>query len=200
MVDTGERIIYGKTPLNAAHAIPAAMREGFTAIVGGHIGVAAGLVKFRRRLDEVDDYAMWAVSAREKRIPDLTGLDAAGLHAVACEAIRSWHPDIRALLAAADVDETFLVRVRVSRRVAAWPSSRVTLLGDAIHAMSPARGSGANTALLDAAVLCAALTGKTTIDAYEDSMRTYGFASVEAADSPARPTAWGHLRTLLRRG
>jgi hypothetical protein len=61
----------------------------------------------------------------------------------------------------------------------------VTLLGDAIHAMSPARGSGANTALMDAANLCAALTaGGDLVEAigrYEKKVRDYGFAAVEAS-------------------
>jgi 2-polyprenyl-6-methoxyphenol hydroxylase-like FAD-dependent oxidoreductase len=151
------------------------MYDGFTAIVGGRVGLAAGLVEFRRsppdaanaiapglRLSPAGDYLMWGVSAQHDRLPapdaELAAADAAALHAVACAAIRSWHPDLRALLARAAVDETFYIRVRSSERVPAWAPSRVTLLGDAIHAMSPACGSGANTALLDAANLCAALT------------------------------------------
>jgi 2-polyprenyl-6-methoxyphenol hydroxylase-like FAD-dependent oxidoreductase len=61
----------------------------------------------------------------------------------------------------------------------------VTLIGDAIHAMSPARGSGANTALMDAANLCSALTGSAgliaAIGGYEERMRDYGFAAVDAS-------------------
>jgi len=52
------------------------------------------------------------------------------------------------------IPRTFFARVRGSERVPAWAPGRFTLLGDAIHAMSPARGSGANTALMDAANLC----------------------------------------------
>jgi 2-polyprenyl-6-methoxyphenol hydroxylase-like FAD-dependent oxidoreductase len=111
----------------------------------------------------------------------LVGADGVGL----CAAIRSWHPDLRALLAQASIEETFFIRVRSSQRVPAWTAGRVTLLGDAIHAMSPARGSGANTALLDAANLCAALTEGgdlvAAIGTYEKRMREYGFAAVDAS-------------------
>jgi 2-polyprenyl-6-methoxyphenol hydroxylase-like FAD-dependent oxidoreductase len=204
IVDTGSRVIYGKTPLDdsARRLVPPAMCKGFTAIVGGHVGLAAGLVEFRQsppeaaaviapevRLSPAADYLMWAVAAQHDRLPapdaELAGADAAVLHAIACRAIRSWHPDLRALLAKANAQETFLVRVRSSERVPGWPPSRVTLLGDAIHAMSPARGSGANTALMDAANLCTALTGGSdvveAIGGYEERMRDYGFAAVEAS-------------------
>jgi 2-polyprenyl-6-methoxyphenol hydroxylase-like FAD-dependent oxidoreductase len=193
--DTGSRVIYGKTLLDdtvRAH-LPPALRDGFVAIVGGHVGLATGLVEFRRPpaefgLHPAADYLMWGLSAQRDRFPPLDDLSPAGLHAVAVRTIRFWHRDVRALLgaAAAAVDETFLVRVRSSVRVPAWPPSRVTLLGDAIHAMSPAGGSGANIALMDAANLTAALSGAgsevvTAIEAYERRMREYGFAAVEAS-------------------
>jgi 2-polyprenyl-6-methoxyphenol hydroxylase-like FAD-dependent oxidoreductase len=165
--------------------------------------MAAGLVEFRQpppdaaaaiapavRLSPVGDYLMWGVSAQHDSFPEpdaaMARMGAAALHAVASTAIRSWHPDLRALLANAAVGETFFVRVRSSERVAAWTPSRVTLLGDAIHAMSPARGSGANTAFLDAANLCAVLAAGGTdivaaIGGYEAKMRDYGFAAVEAS-------------------
>jgi 2-polyprenyl-6-methoxyphenol hydroxylase-like FAD-dependent oxidoreductase len=205
VVDTGSRIIYGRTPLDdeVRRLVPAALHDGFTAIIGGHVGMAAGLVEFRLappaaadtiapgvRLSPAGDYLMWAVSARHDRfpVPDaaMAGTDGAALHAVASAAIRSWHPDLRALVAKAAIDETFLIRVRSAERVRPWTPSRVTLLGDAIHAMSPARGSGANTALMDAANLCDAFTGGDTdvvaaIGGYEEQMREYGFAAAEAS-------------------
>ncbi|MEU7435268.1 FAD-dependent monooxygenase [Streptomyces sioyaensis] len=66
-----------------------------------------------------------------------------------------------------------------------WPAGRVTLLGDAIHPMSPAGGTGANTALRDAAVLAGKLTAArrpagpvSAVAAYETEMCRYGFAAV----------------------
>src|SRR4029077_15546587 len=170
--DTGKRCVYGKTPLGPAEedALPSALRDGFTAVIGGQIGMATGLVRFRQRpeqaapwLSPAGDYLMWAVAGDGRRfgVADerLTAMSAAEVHALTARLIRSWPPDLRALHARAAVDETFLVRIRTSPPVPPWPPSRVTVLGDAIHAMSPARGSGANTALQDAALLCRTLTG-----------------------------------------
>ena len=52
--------------------------------------------------------------------------------------------------------------------------------------MSPAGGSGANVALTDAANLATALSGAgsgvvAAIGAYEDRLRDYGFAAVDAS-------------------
>jgi len=215
--DTGKRCIYGKTPLSpeVLDRMPAAMTEGFTAVVGGRIGMATGLVRLRQRpeqaaataaaaaagaaataayhLSPAGDYLMWAVTGdrEDLGVPDaeLGVMSPAALHALSANLIRTWHPDLRALHALADVDETFLVRVRTSVPVPSWPPSRVTVLGDAIHAMSPAGGSGANTALQDAALLCRMLTGAAAdsdaliaaVGQYEEQMRGYGYAAVAAS-------------------
>jgi 2-polyprenyl-6-methoxyphenol hydroxylase-like FAD-dependent oxidoreductase len=70
--------------------------------------------------------------------------------------------------------------------VLAWQPTNVTLIGDAIHTMTPGRGVGANTALRDAKLLCRNLTavrdGKMpvleAIGDYEEKMRDYGFDAV----------------------
>jgi 2-polyprenyl-6-methoxyphenol hydroxylase-like FAD-dependent oxidoreductase len=122
--DTGARCIYGKTPLGPDAPFAAGFTDGFTAVVGGRIGMAIGVVRFRTPpqalgLTPAQDYLMWALAGDRQcfGVPDteLTALDPAGLHALSAELIRTWHPDLRALHAAADVDETFAIRVRRNR-------------------------------------------------------------------------------------
>ncbi|GBC08565.1 hypothetical protein RclHR1_08220003 [Rhizophagus clarus] len=61
--------------------------------------------------------------------------------------------------------------------VEAWESTRVTLLGDAIHAMNPFLGYGVNDALQDAESLVKCLSNyekhgyKSCIREYENEMR-----------------------------
>ena len=208
VIDTGSRCIYGKTPLTdaALGLLPPSLLDGFTAIAGGQVGMAAGLVQFRQpperaaaaiapgiRLSPAGDYLMWAISAGHQHFPvpdtELARLGPDGLHGIAGTMIRSWHPNLRGLVGLADTGQTFLVSIRTSVPVPGWEPGRVTLLGDAIHAMSPARGSGANTALQDAGVLCRALAGAApgrpaliaAIGDYETQMRAYGFAAVQAS-------------------
>jgi 2-polyprenyl-6-methoxyphenol hydroxylase-like FAD-dependent oxidoreductase len=99
------------------------------------------------------------------------------------------------------------------------------VLGDAIHAMSPARGSGANTALQDAALLCRTLTGAAGTGAagtgaagtaatgngvavngddllaavgdYETQMREYGYAAVAASSQAETETGLRHNRLMF---
>ena len=237
--DTGTRCVYGTIPLGPAEAdrLPPALRDGFTAVIGGQVGMATGLVRFRQRpeqaapwLSPAGDYLMWAVAGDGRRfgVADerLTAMSPAELHALTARLIRSWHPDLRALHARAAVDETFLVRIRTSPPVPPWPPSRVTVLGDAIHAMSPARGSGANTALQDAALLCRTLTGTAgnggrtgpagsptlragsgaarnggdliaAVGEYERQMRDYGYAAVAASKAAEAETGARHNRLMF---
>ncbi|HEY1003580.1 MAG TPA: FAD-dependent monooxygenase, partial [Streptosporangiaceae bacterium] len=230
--DTGKRCVYGTIPLGPGEAdrLPSALRDGFTAVIGGQVGMATGVVRFRQRpeqaapwLSPAGDYLMWAVAGAGRRfgVADerLTAMSPAELHALTARLIRSWHPDLRALHARADVDETFLVRIRTSPAAPPWPPSRVTVLGDAIHAMSPARGSGANTALRDAALLCRTLTGTAgngartdlagsgtaragsdliaAVGEYERQMRDYGYAAVAASQAAEAETGARHNRLMF---
>jgi 2-polyprenyl-6-methoxyphenol hydroxylase-like FAD-dependent oxidoreductase len=209
VVDTGARCLYGKTLLTGETLalVPPMLFEGFTAVIGGGtVGMASALVRFpepveraaarihsRAHLTPVADYLMWAVTAPGPSFglpdPELLALPPAGLHKLATGAIAGWHRTLRALVDRAEVEETFAVRINTAEPTPPWPSGRVTVIGDAIHAMSPTGGSGANTALTDATVLRAALVaaarGETplteAIRGYEDRMRDYGYAAVAAA-------------------
>lgn len=96
--------------------------------------------------------------------------------AVLKERFASWtDPDVRAVLARvrdADVSLFPHMRTRVPR---VWGAGRVTLLGDAVHAFPPSTAQGANQALEDALVLCAALDAADTsvADGAEAALRRY---------------------------
>lgn len=85
-------------------------------------------------------------------------------------------------------DETFAVSLRVissTPDLSEWEVSPfVTLVGDAIHVMSPSGGVGAAAAIKDAVALTKALTGPdgislASIKAYETTMRAVARASIE---------------------
>ena len=215
--DTGTVCVYGRTPLTGQTRplVPGPAWDGFTAIVGRTVGMAAGVLDFREpppeaarrlapgvQLSPARPYLMWALTGEAAHFAGrLGGLSPAGLHAVTLQTIRRWHPDLVRLVQLATVPETVLITIATAAPVAPWPPSRVTLLGDAIHAMSPAGGSGANTALRDAALLAAELGAaargeKTPVRAigdYERQMTSYGFAAVRAARQ-------AELATGARRG
>jgi len=68
-----------------------------------------------------------------------------------------WDPRVQSLLA--QVDTTFWWGLRDREPLARWSVGRVTLLGDAAHAMLPHLGQGANQAIEDAMALRVLLRG-----------------------------------------
>lgn len=98
-----------------------------------------------------------------------------------------WHPRIRSIFENQNDAEAAFLKMTTSapEGVPEWENAaRVTILGDAVHAMTPAGGVGANTALKDAAFL-----GKLIADAqgwkegitdeYEREMRLYASENVK---------------------
>ena len=92
---------------------------------------------------------------------------------------------MRAIVDNADPVATYPFGIFAARPVRRWDQFGVTLLGDAIHTMTPGRGEGANTALRDAAVLRRTLAVGAPTVRYEKEMLRYGFEAVAASrDKP----------------
>ncbi|MBF9131991.1 FAD-dependent monooxygenase [Plantactinospora sp. S1510] len=199
-VDTGVRGIAGRVPITAATRalVPARVFDG-PAVVNapGGLGVFVAAQQFQRppeglELDPVEDFISWGLGAKRAKLPtgaELSGLDGPALRTLVLEVIRSWHPHLRELVASTDPDAITATTIRSAEPVPPWPASPITLLGDAIHSMTPARGVGANTALRDAALLTrtlgAARRGELSpteaIGRYEAEMIRYGFDAVRAS-------------------
>ena len=144
------------------------------------------------RHDTSRDYINLSVWSADDRFPaDAAELRGTELVALALRLTADWHPNLRRLLELSDPAAAFPIRIATSEPVDPWPTTNVTLLGDAIHTMTPGQGVGANTALRDAALLCRQLVAADrgerelldAIGAYEAEMIPYGFARV--ADSLA---------------
>ncbi|GAA3620568.1 FAD-dependent monooxygenase [Nonomuraea rosea] len=192
VVDTGLRQLYGTIPLNdeTRGLFTADMFNVFTAMVGpdrSFVGVAP--VETPRLA-----YMTCSFGARIEHLPctdaELLTMPGERMRTMVANLIDGWHPRIRRIVAHWDPASIFPAVLRTSVPVDPWPTSTVTLLGDAIHAMSPAGGVGANTALRDAAALAGALRdggpALSALRAYEAEMIDYGFAAVR------RSAANGH--------
>ncbi|WP_327587744.1 FAD-dependent monooxygenase [Nonomuraea sp. NBC_00507] len=166
-------------PHDLSDLAPAADEIGVTEQAGG-IGVTE---QEGALMDNTSSYVLWAVGAAAGRFPsDISEMSGKQLKDTVAQMIRSWHPDLRRMIDLSHPDTVSLLPIRTSIPIDPWPATNITLLGDAIHSMTPMRGIGANTALRDARLLCRALTaGSDPIEAiagYEAEMREYGFAAV----------------------
>ncbi|CAM2151581.1 FAD-dependent monooxygenase [Pararobbsia alpina] len=137
--------------------------------------------------DNTSDYVMWGVWGARRNWPaDPMTLRGSALVALSAEVTHGWHPNMRALIRLADPTTAFGVNVRTSVPVEPWTTTNVTVLGDAIHLMTPGRGVGANTALRDAQLLAERLGAVAhqgmslheAVAGYESQMREYGFHAV----------------------
>jgi len=156
-------------------------------------------------------WGLWG--ARQNCPPDTASASGEELQRLALELTRNWHPHMRAFIEMTDPAAIGSLAMRTSIPLPPWESSNVTLLGDAVHTMTPGRGAGANTALRDA-VLLGGLLGEVeqerkllveAIHAYEAEMLRYSTEAViesrknmTADDLIHRPVAGAVQLALMR--
>lgn len=170
--------------------------------------------------DNTRDYINWAVWAAQKNLPapfhtESLPRDPQVLTNVVRAVTQGWHPNFHRLIELTDPTTFHPLRIRTSVPMKPWQTDNVTLLGDAVHTMTPGRGVGANTALRDAAVLCRQLTEvaggrKPLLDAvhaYEVEMLRYSKDAViasrkqiDARGLAHKPVAGRALLALTRTG
>ncbi|WP_370935621.1 FAD-dependent oxidoreductase [Amycolatopsis sp. cg13] len=201
-VDTGIRTVIGKFPLTdesrallperlataPTYVLPPAGSGMFTA---PHEFSAASVNDETATVDPVlfdntSSYVMWSYGAKAERFPaDLAELDPPALRSLMLERIRDWHPGFSRLVAGSLDATVAMLPIRTSVPVREWETGPVTLLGDAVHSMTPFRGIGANIALRDAQVLCRTLSRGGDVTAavadYERQMRKYAYPQVRGS-------------------
>lgn len=201
----GTIAIYGKTPLDiGGHAwLPSGvLQQRFVGVTDGTgttlaLGAwhprrtpseAVSAIVPRPRLQGIDPYVMWVLLVPSEVAPD-SASSAEQLHRFALSALESWDPAATRFVRDADVWATFRIILRAVPSIPDWQTGRITFVGDSVHAMSPAGGEGANTAMADAASVATAFktNGIDGIAAYEHDMRQRARMALERSMSYAHP-------------
>lgn len=173
--DAGGRNIYGKTPLSEEllARMPKALQQGISVAMDkdakrGPMTLFMDVIRFRHRDDgqcQVQlppDYVYWVLVFQKRALevldmPDEKFLGLSNTEAVelSLKLTANWAPGLRAILELQQSASTSTLRVSTADPdIPVWPADpRITFLGDAIHAMPPTGGVGANTAFRDAAEL-----------------------------------------------
>jgi 2-polyprenyl-6-methoxyphenol hydroxylase-like FAD-dependent oxidoreductase len=137
--------------------------------------------------DNSRDYIMWGFAAADTWLPDnVTRIRGQQVQQLVLDLTPDWHPDFRKIFSLGDPGSSFPLPIRTSEPIPPWKTTNVTLIGDAVHTMTPGRGVGANTALRDARLLTRTLTkaarGEVSLmDAvheYETTMTSYAWEAV----------------------
>jgi 2-polyprenyl-6-methoxyphenol hydroxylase-like FAD-dependent oxidoreductase len=225
-IDTGILAIAGKHRLDGAN-LPRALREDANMIIPTGSGFLFTAVWQPDRtmiieepapdgflLDNSTAYTFWAYADQASRfsLDSRSSLNGTDLQGVVLDRTAGWAPALRELISGSDPSTVNAIQVRSAKPVDPWPTGRVTLLGDAIHNMTPMAGIGANTALRDADLLrrqlIAVASGERdlilALHEYEEQMLDYGFAAVKRSLNNARQAgsanrlARGAFRTVLR--
>jgi len=139
-----------------------------------------------------EPYVMWGFSTRQATLAlpaNPEALDEEDLKSSVIALMGDWAPELRRLVETAQASSVIAFSVKTSIPIPPWRTRNVTLLGDALHNMTPFRGIGANTALRDAVALRRALRAVDrgeqdlicAVGNYEREVVDYGFRAVRTS-------------------
>jgi 2-polyprenyl-6-methoxyphenol hydroxylase-like FAD-dependent oxidoreductase len=190
-VDTGSRVIYGKTPITPElemHLSPELMRGVTVTQDQKSLTLYTEPIRFpkdaslasRGRLTHIEDYVFWVLGGSGEHFPashdEFQALSHRAAAVMTLKITKHWNPAFRAVFELQNTDQTSPLRIISAKpeRPDWAPSTRVTLLGDAVHASMPVGWLGANTALQDAASLVKLIVeegiSEKTMERYIDHM------------------------------
>lgn len=213
-MDAGVQAIYGRVPYEAAAKLlpPEALEDIFSiAIHERKLFLGTGPVKFPIKPDAAakdmlpsvtlgarENYVVCIVGGRHELFPksntELHGHKPEELQALAVEMLKSWPEKAQQFVAGGESESFFIVGMYTSVPGDLDPPSNVTLLGDAVHAMTPTLGRGANLAMRDAALLGRRLKAvaigeqslQQALTTYEEELLRYGFDAVRESVAMGR--------------
>lgn len=223
-VDTGIRVIAGKVPLSITNQLPSELVDGVASVMTPRgCGMFIARQEFQHHLSEFDSfntpaetehpgllfdnkqsYVMWALCVKKEAM-ELVPSEPESLLGVAKKTCGNWHSAFQQLIESSEPSTVGEWTIQTSLPVEHWQTSRVTLLGDAIHSMPPMGGTGSSIALQDAEHLCQSIISisrgeKELIPAlyeYEIEMLEYGFKAVQNSLMASRQfiedSAWSPL-------
>ncbi|KAL7941257.1 FAD/NAD(P)-binding domain-containing protein [Trichoderma barbatum] len=193
--DTGARGIHGQAPTAAFKGLG----EGVFTVRDKTRPDGAVFIITNVRPDQMDDPSIefgWTMGGQPGviQVPNddysIVGKQAAE---IAKSLVKNWHPRFKPLFDKMIESEAAFWKITCSTPsgVPEWPNEpRVTVIGDAVHSMTPAGGIGANTAVQDSALL-GRLLGEAggykpgITAAYEQEMRVYASKAVHQSYTTA---------------